>query len=219
MTDAMRTYISAQQALSVACGLPSPPVNTKTSTPAPALEELRPMLLNETQRAFSDPAWAFEIKFDGYRVLGDWSDAGGAAAEPPRRRHERGDGGARLDRQQAALHRRRRDLRAQRSASRGDAEFRRLFKRQAPRFKAGDDRWPSASSTRWWSTPRSVMHLPLLRAQAPLDQGARQRAAHVWWSARSWRKARGLFQAALEIKLEGIVAKRCATGSLPLSRR
>src|SRR4051794_15560877 len=52
-------------------------VDTKISTPAPSLAELRPMLLSEARRPFTDPAWAFEVKFDGYRTLAEWSPAGG----------------------------------------------------------------------------------------------------------------------------------------------
>ena len=36
---------------------------------APALSDLSPMLLSEIPRPFSDSAWGFEIKFDGYRIL------------------------------------------------------------------------------------------------------------------------------------------------------
>jgi len=52
------------------------PITARRSSVRPAagptdvsLDDLSPMLLDEVPRAFSDPAWTFEIKFDGYRVL------------------------------------------------------------------------------------------------------------------------------------------------------
>lgn len=41
-----------------------------------SLDDVSPMLLEEVPRAFSDPAWTFEIKFDGYRVLAGADKAG-----------------------------------------------------------------------------------------------------------------------------------------------
>lgn len=34
------------------------------------------MLLGEVKRPFSERAWAFEVKFDGYRTLAQWSKDG-----------------------------------------------------------------------------------------------------------------------------------------------
>lgn len=42
---------------------------TPTPSRAPSLSDLSPMLLGEVRRPFSDPAFGYEIKFDGYRVL------------------------------------------------------------------------------------------------------------------------------------------------------
>lgn len=39
--------------------------------PAPAFDALAPMLLGEVKKPFSDPAWAFELKFDGYRLMAE----------------------------------------------------------------------------------------------------------------------------------------------------
>jgi bifunctional non-homologous end joining protein LigD len=36
-----------------------------------ALDTLTPMLLGEVKKAFSDPEWLFEIKYDGYRCLAE----------------------------------------------------------------------------------------------------------------------------------------------------
>ena len=38
---------------------------------APDLVDLRPMLLGEVKRPFSDPAYGYEIKYDGYRLLAE----------------------------------------------------------------------------------------------------------------------------------------------------
>jgi bifunctional non-homologous end joining protein LigD len=44
-------------------GPPGPP------DPTPRFRELRPMLAASRQEPFDDPAWAFELKWDGYRAL------------------------------------------------------------------------------------------------------------------------------------------------------
>ncbi len=44
-------------------GPPGPP------DPTPRYRELRPMLAGSRQDPFDDPAWAFELKWDGYRAL------------------------------------------------------------------------------------------------------------------------------------------------------
>jgi bifunctional non-homologous end joining protein LigD len=44
-------------------GPPGPP------DPAPRFREMRPMLAGSRQEPFDDPAWAFELKWDGYRAL------------------------------------------------------------------------------------------------------------------------------------------------------
>jgi bifunctional non-homologous end joining protein LigD len=44
-------------------GPPGPP------DPTPRFRELRPMLAGSRQDPFDDPAWAFELKWDGYRAL------------------------------------------------------------------------------------------------------------------------------------------------------
>jgi ATP-dependent DNA ligase len=36
---------------------------------APAFDALGPMLLGKVKKPFSDPAWAYELKYDGYRLL------------------------------------------------------------------------------------------------------------------------------------------------------
>jgi bifunctional non-homologous end joining protein LigD len=40
-----------------------------TPDPTPRFRELRPMLAGSRQEPFDDPAWAFELKWDGYRAL------------------------------------------------------------------------------------------------------------------------------------------------------
>lgn len=34
-----------------------------------SLAQIEPMLLGESKQPFSDPAWTFELKYDGYRIL------------------------------------------------------------------------------------------------------------------------------------------------------
>src|SRR5258706_16477547 len=46
---------------------------------APELAELQAMFLEEVQRDFREPAWAFEVKYDGSRILAEW-DAHGAGS-------------------------------------------------------------------------------------------------------------------------------------------
>lgn len=38
-------------------------------SPAPSLNELRPMLLTERKTIPREPGWHYEIKYDGYRML------------------------------------------------------------------------------------------------------------------------------------------------------
>ena len=40
-----------------------------TPDPTPRFREMRPMLAGSRQEPFDDPAWAFELKWDGYRAL------------------------------------------------------------------------------------------------------------------------------------------------------
>lgn len=42
----------------------------------PSFADLSPMLLSEAARPFSDAAWGFELKFDGYRVLASMEATG-----------------------------------------------------------------------------------------------------------------------------------------------
>lgn len=43
---------------------------------APSLTDLHPMLFGQAKRPFTDPAWDFEVKYDGYRALAEFGAAG-----------------------------------------------------------------------------------------------------------------------------------------------
>lgn len=172
------------------------------------------MLLNETQRAFSDPAWAFEIKFDGYRALGEWSPAG--ARLQSREGNDMSRWFGEVTAALASIGSKRRCIVdgeicvLNEMGIAGDAEFRRLFKRQARRgFKAGDDPVIFCVFDALVVNGRNVMHLPLSerkRHVAKLLAGV----PHTRVISKILENGQGLFQTALDLKLEGLVAKRLA---------
>jgi bifunctional non-homologous end joining protein LigD len=202
----------------VAC---SGAVDTRTRTPAPSLEQLRPMLLGQTRRPFSDPQWAFEVKYDGYRALAEWGARGArlqsrAGTDMSRWFAEvtgalAALGGARciVDGEICVLN----EL-----GIAGDAEFRRLFRRQARRgYQAGDDAVVFCVFDALVVRGRSVMARPLLERKAhlaPLLAGV----PHTLVVGEIVGEGEALFEAALQLQLEGVVAKRLAAPYQPGAR-
>jgi bifunctional non-homologous end joining protein LigD len=196
-------------------GNPPSAAATKSAdaVPAPTLDELQPMLLGEAKRPFSDDAWAFEVKYDGYRALAEFGAAG------VRLKSRRGTdmtawfpelgialgsiGGARcvVDGEICVLNE---------QGIAGDAEFNRLFVRQARRgYRPGDDAVTFCLFDALVVRGRSVMGRPLLerkRHLAKLTDGVPCTKVIDHWIGRGVE----LYQAAERMGLEGIIAKRIA---------
>jgi bifunctional non-homologous end joining protein LigD len=178
---------------------------------ATSFAELQPMLAAEVKRPFSGPEWAFEVKFDGYRALAEW-DASGA-----RMKSRRGVdmtawfpevmlslaaiGGRRcvVDGEICVLNA---------AGVAGDAEFRRLFHRAARRgYKRGDDATTLVVFDALVVRGRSVMEKPLHMRRAQLA-GMLADTPHVKVVDQVIEHGQAMYRAAVELGLEGIVAKR-----------
>jgi bifunctional non-homologous end joining protein LigD len=177
---------------------------------APVLEELRPMLLEETRYPFTDPAWAFEVKFDGYRTLAEWSAAGARLqsragtdmsrwfGEVTAALHTLGGRRCVVDGEICVLNE---------NGIAGDAEFRRLFKRQSRRgYREGDDPVVFVVFDALVVDDRSVMQQPLLRRKKHLQRLLG--LPHTMVLGEVVEDGEAMYRAALELQLEGIVAKR-----------
>ena len=176
------------------------------------------MLLGEAKRPFTDDAYGFEVKYDGYRALAEWS------ADRARLQSRNGGdmsrwfeevtaslagiGGARciVDGEVCVLNE---------QGVAGDAEFRRLFRRQARRgYRAGDDRVTFCVFDMLVHKGRSVMHRPLTERKkrlADLLTGI----AHMRVVEHFIGQGEALYSAAVRLGLEGIIAKRLAAPYQP----
>jgi bifunctional non-homologous end joining protein LigD len=184
---------------------------------APPLEELRPMLLEESRYPFTDLDWAFEVKFDGYRTLAEWSDTGArlqsrASTDMSRWFGEvtsalQTIGGLRciVDGEICLLNE---------QGIAGDTEFRRLFKRQSRRgYREGDDTVVFVVFDALVVDDRSVMQQPLLRRKKHLQRLLG--LPHTMVLGEIVGDGEAMYRAALELRLEGIVAKRLAAPYQP----
>ena len=169
------------------------------------------MRVREADRPFNDPRWAFEIKYAGCRCLAEWS------ADGARLHGREGEdvsswfvevtgmlaflGGRRcvVDGVICVLN--------QRGVA-GAPERPRLERRLARRgFRAGDDTVAYCVFDALVIAGKSVMHLPLLerkRLMRPLLAGA----THVVTVADIVGDGEAMYRMALELELEGIVAKK-----------
>jgi bifunctional non-homologous end joining protein LigD len=178
---------------------------------APAFAELEPMLAGEAKRPFSSPDWAFEVKYDGYRALAEW-DATGA-----RLKSRRGVdmttwfeevvlaltsvGGARcvVDGEICVVNE---------EGVAGDAEFKRLFSRSARRgYKPGDDLVTYVVFDILIAADANVMEQPLRERRALLEE-VLEDVPQVRVVDQMAQHGAPMYQAALQLGLEGIVAKR-----------
>ena len=169
------------------------------------------MLAGEVKRPFNSPDWAFEVKYDGYRAIAEW-DAAGA-----RLKSRRGVdmtawfeeivialasiGGPRcvVDGEISVLND---------AGIAGDAEFKRLFTRSSRRgYKPGDDLVTYVVFDILVAAGSSVMHQPLQHRRALLEEIIDD-VPQVRVVDQVPEHGEAMFKAALELGLEGIVAKR-----------
>jgi len=180
-------------------------------TSAPALADLRPMLLCDAKRPFSDPAWAFEVKYDGYRTLAEWGPAG--ARLQSRNGNDVSRWFGEVTAALAAVGGRRCVIDGEicvlnEHGVASDAEFRRLFRRQARRgWVPGDDTVVFCAFDVLVLNGRSIMHRPLLQRKWHLAKLLAD-VPHTLPVGEIVGDGLGMFDAALQLQLEGIVAKR-----------
>jgi bifunctional non-homologous end joining protein LigD len=187
----------------------------------PSFPELMPMLAEEVKRPFSGGEWAFEVKFDGYRALAEWD--GGTARMKSRRSVDMtawfpevmislssfGRGRCVVDGEVCVLNE---------EGIAGDAEFQRLFVRSARRgYKRGDDPVTFLVFDALVVNGRSVMQEPLPQRRALIEPLLRD-APHVRLVDQVLGQGEAMYQAALLMGLEGIVAKRLAAPYQPGAR-
>jgi bifunctional non-homologous end joining protein LigD len=183
----------------------------------PRIDDLKPMLLEEVRTPFTDSAWGFELKFDGYRLLAS------AGAVGVQLRSKKGadatrwfpeiasvlktvDGpGLIADGEVCVLD----DI--------GRSDFDRMHARALRRgYKAGMDVVTFCIFDVLVSEGQSVMQLPLIERKsllAPLRGLPNILVVDYIPTEGEW-----LFQKALGLQLEGIVAKRLDAPYVPGAR-
>ena len=174
---------------------------------SPGIDDLRPMLLEEVRRPFTDAAWGFELKYDGYRLLASTGAAG------VQLRSKKGADATRwfpeiantlsavsgraliVDGEVCVLD----DI--------GRSDFDRMHARALRRgYKAGMDVVTFCIFDVLVSEGRSVMQLPLTERKALLEPLRGLPAVLVVDHMPT--EGEWLFEEALRLQLEGIVAKK-----------
>jgi bifunctional non-homologous end joining protein LigD len=169
------------------------------------------MRAHQVRRAFTDPAWAFEVKYDGFRALAEWG-RNGARLKSRQGRDITGwfgeiamvlqsIGGRRcvVDGEICVLNT---------DGVAGDTEFRLLLNRAARRgYKPGDDLVDFIVFDVLVLHGRSIMHRPLIERRARLLE-LLVGLPHVHVIHQVRERGEEMYEAALGLGLEGIVAKR-----------
>lgn len=182
---------------------------------APTLESVTPMLLSELKRPFSDPEWIFEIKYDGYRCLAEVRD--GLARLKSRNGSimtawfpevVRGltslEGHHLLDGEIAVLD------------EVGRSDFNRLQDRaKRRRYVPGSDRVAFIVFDQLVSFGRPCMTEPLVARKAMLERLLDPAPPSVLYLQHTPESGAWLYQQAVALELEGIVAKRADSIYLP----
>jgi bifunctional non-homologous end joining protein LigD len=176
------------------------------------------MLLGEAKRAFSDSAWAFEVKFDGYRTLAEWSKAG--AVLKSRRATDMTRWFGEVTAALAAIGGRRCVIDGEicvlnEHGIAGANEFNQLFRRQARRgYKTGDPQVVLCAFDALIVNGRSVMNQSLLERKRHLRR-LLEHVPHTLVVPEFVGEGEALYRAAVKLELEGIVAKRLAAPYQP----
>jgi bifunctional non-homologous end joining protein LigD len=176
------------------------------------------MLAADAKRPFSGSDWVFEVKYDGYRALAEWDSAG---ARLKSRRDvdmtnwfpelalalgSMGDRRCVVDGEVCVLND---------AGVAGDAEFKRLFARAARRgYKPGDDPVTFVVFDVLILFGKSVMDRPLSERRMMLEE-LFDEVPQIRVVDQVAEHGEAMYQAALQLSLEGIVAKRLASPYRP----
>lgn len=182
------------------------------------LDEIQPMLApSKAVPPFSDPAWAYEIKFDGFRCLAEFSDAGARLKSregtdmtkwfPEVAKALASIGGRRciVDGEIAIL---------DENGIAGNDEFNRLVRRAARRGKIGQDPVVYCVFDALVVGGRSLMRRPLLERKRHIPV-LLAGVPHTLPVGHIIGEGEALYRAAVQLKLEGLVAKRLASTYQP----
>lgn len=185
---------------------------------APPFGSLSPMLLADGRYPFSDPAWLFELKHDGYRVLAsvdagvarlrtrNGADCTGWFPEVASSLAEIGGGPHILDGEVCVLD----DL--------GRSDFERLQDRaRRRRYVLGGDEVVYCAFDLLVHAGKDVMAEPVERRKALLEKIVAGRPS-LLYVGHVEGEGEWLYQQALALRLEGIVAKRKGSTYQPGAR-
>jgi bifunctional non-homologous end joining protein LigD len=183
---------------------------------APSLAELQPMLLTERKTPFSDPGWSYELKFDGYRLMVE-VDAGAVALKSR--------GGADATRWFPEVVAGLSALRGGRHVLDGEvcvlddlgrADFDQLHARAMRRkwFK-GAPPVVFCAFDAMVINGRDIMAKPLVARKAALRRLLTPAPAQVLYVAGIKGEGAALYEQAVALRLEGIVAKREGSPYVP----
>lgn len=177
------------------------------------------MLLTERKSPFSDPGWSFELKFDGYRLLAE-IDAGRVqlksrgGADATRWFPEVAAGLAALPGGRHVL-----DGEVCVLDAMGRSDFDRLHARAMRRkWYAGADPVVFCAFDALVVNGRSVMAKPLAARKTALRRLLTPAPAQVLYVAGIQGEGVALYEQAVALKLEGIVAKREGSPYVPGTR-
>lgn len=183
------------------------------------MAELPPMLLTELPRPFSDPAWTYELKFDGYRLMAE-IEAGRCALKSRNGANatawfpEVTSGLATLTGGPHVL-----DGEACVLDELGRSDFDRLHARARRRRN-----WPGADPVVFCAFDalvidgKNLMGRPLSARKAALKRLLAARPASVLYVSGIDADGEGLYEQAVALRLEGIVAKRLRSHYVPGER-
>lgn len=196
------------------------PSKKQKTIPGPSLSEVKPMLLSEPRRDLSGDDWLWELKYDGYRLLAEWENTSVAlksrnGANATGWFPEIGEGLATLGHGRCIV-----DGEVCVLDDIGRPDFDRLHARaQMRKYRPGADMVVYCVFDLLVLEGRSVIHLSLLERKALLAQVWQPAppctlyVQHVEAEQGAW-----LYEQALALKLEGLVAKKCRSVYLPGQR-
>lgn len=196
------------------------PRKKQATHPGPPLADISPMLLSEAGRDVSGDDWLWELKYDGYRLLAEWGSASVAlksrnGANASAWFPEVGEGLSTLKHGRCIV-----DGEVCVLDDIGRPDFDKLHRRaQTRKFQPGADMVVYCVFDLLAFEGQSIMHLPLVERKALL--------ATLWQPAPSCtlyvqhveaEQGAWLYEQALALELEGLVAKQRGAVYLPSER-
>lgn len=187
--------------------------------PGPPLRGLSPMLLHEKRKPFSSADYLFELKFDGYRLLGEANE--GSVVLKTRRGNDATAWFPEVAQGLALLPGGRHVIDAEVCVldEIGRSDFERIQNRARRRcwFK-GCDPVTLCAFDLLVHNGRDVMGLPLMERKARLAKLLTPRPPSVLYVGDIPHEGEALFQQAAALKLEGVIGKRKDSIYLPGER-